>query len=171
MTHGFVDCKKQTTYTFCVHMAWLLGITAGIFPFFFSESPPFPVARRCFICPAGLGVILFISLIPVVLTAVFSYFAGFSGLALLALLQGFLFSYVSFLILISLGTQCMLVSFLLLFTHILCLPVLYFLWLQIAHARKSLPVKHAVSALVFCLLAGLLDYALVMPFTASLINI
>lgn len=171
MTQGFLDCKKQISYSFCIHIAWLLGITAGIFPFFSSESPPLPVARHCFICTSNLGVLLFISLIPVVLTAVFFHFTGYLGMALFALLQGFLFSYVSFLVLISFGAECTLISILLLFTHILCLPVLYFLWLQLSRVRKPLPVKHIVSASAFCLLAGLLDYALVMPFTASLINI
>lgn len=171
MINIFSDDRRHKSYSYFLHVAWLSGIAAGILPYFSLQNPPFPVARRCFICTSNLRSVFFISLIPVVLSAVFSYFYCWWSVLLLVLLQGFLFSYTRFLVLISFGAACGPISLLLLSTHILCIPVLYSLWLHLARDSIPFPVKHFVFSFAFCLLSGLLDYALVMPFTASLINI
>ena len=115
----------------------------------------------------GLLTMLFF---PLLFTAFAVFIPRLGLLYPVVFLKAFLFSYTGAGLLFSLNSSGWLLWFLLMFSEMLILPVLWFLWLQIASGRFRLALYSALPAVFIAFLTGFLDYSLVAPFLADLVT-
>ena len=162
--------KLRKGYRFVLAFFWIVGLLCGITVYISAEDSLFPVMRSISFHAVSIVSLLCVNLFPFLLSA----FAVSSSKTVLMLLicfsKAFLFSFVSLGISQTYGSAGWLIRSMLLFSDCLTTPMLYWFWLR--HLPENRPYvgweTFGMSALG--ILIGSVDYRIISPFLASLIE-
>lgn len=155
---------------FFLAFSWLSGLICGICAFSCAGNSAFSVMRGAFSGSVSIVGLLGVTVLPFLFSA-FAVFISKPGLLLVASFgKAFLASYVSLAVMLAFGSAGWLIRWLLCFSSCAAAPLLYWYWLRyISGERKfsGFEVFLLISLLIFI---GSLDYCVILPFLAGLIN-
>ena len=150
---------------------WIVGLLTGILAVYLSGPSLSLLMRRTLDCSVSIARLLSAAFLPFILSALAVFLLARSLIFPIAFAKGFCVGYVSLGIVYTFGLSGLLFCYLLCFTDLLVLPLLWLFWLQCLNESKIsvFGVFLTISVLVF--LIGSIDYRLISPFLADLINL
>ena len=146
---------------------WCLGFIFGVFLFLYAGTPGVSLMHRMLFGSVSIVSLTGIGLLPFLFTAYAVFISRLRLLFLMCFCKACLFAFVSMGICAAFSSAGWMMRLLLLFYDTVCCVLLYFLWYRLLRGRN-------VSWLVIILtgiLAGGLDYYIISPFLAGLIEI
>ena len=149
-SENFMFLRRGSTVVLAVF--FLVGFILGFFPFFLSESASFSLMRRSvFESVSIVGFFLF--LLPFLISVLAVIFSAHSLLYFICLLKAFLFSYISFGLIISFREIGWFIRIFILFGDIIALPVLYLFWHQYISGKLMLSFSSGIAFFsIICLI-------------------
>ena len=159
-------CKSKRN---SLALAWICGLILGSLLSVSADTLLAPVMHAVVYDGMSISGLLTVILLPLFLSAYAVYFSQSVVLILLAFLKAFLFSYTAAAILITYSVSGWLLLFLLLFSDLLMLPILWSLWLCAASVPNDRVLRRIGICVIFALLISFVDYTVIVPFLASLI--
>lgn len=149
---------------------WLTGILFGAWISVAAGEPLLSLMRGAFSSSVSIVGLLLVTTLPFLLSALAVFLSGPGWLLPLSFGNGFLYSYVCLTVLRCFGSAGWLVRLLLCFGICMMTPVLYFFWLRhISGERKNI-FGEVFFLFSLAVLIASIDYSLVSPFLANLIN-
>ncbi len=148
---------------------WFAGLALGVFFSSLCSIALFSVIR---FVPSGVQTyfsLIASQMLPLLLTLIFGYALRSAVLLVVVFLKGFFFSFISFALLSAFGASSWLVLSLVMFSDLLLMPVLWWLWLDIFSDKIRSETRGIVFSVAVVLAVCSLDCAVVAPFLASLI--
>ena len=156
--------------TFFLAFFWLSGLICGILVFLSAGNSLIPLMRSALSAPVSIVGLLCVSMLPFLLS-VFAVFVSNPRLILLVSFgKAFFFSLVSLGVIQAFGSAGWFVRWLLLFSDSVSLPLLYWYWCRYISGSREFCGWETCGVLSLGLLIGSVDYCLVSPFLALLIN-
>jgi len=148
---------------------WLAGLGSGLFFSFLAGSVFDSISD--IILDSSMAFPAFVSsqLLPLLLSTVLLYASKPVFLFPLVFLKGFSFSFVSFLILSTLGASGWLVRVLLMFSDLLLIPVLWWFWLNSFSDNKRLGMQCVIITVCAVFSVCFFDFTVIAPFLVSLL--
>lgn len=151
-------------------LSWLSGFFFGSLIFYITGSSFSSLMRGVIYGSVSIVGLMSVSVLPFLISAFAVYISKPSLLLIVSFGKAFLFSFVSLGIMDGFASTGWLIRWLLMFSDLISLPVLYWFWNR--HISGDIPFSAAESLLVLslCILVGSVDYCYVSPFLANLIN-
>lgn len=149
---------------------WFLGLAFGILFFLLSGDSFVSLMRGTLTSSVSIIRVLCVSLLPFLLSAFAVFISEPRLLLLICFGKAFLFSFVSFGVIQAFGSAGWLVRWLLLFSDCASVPVLYWFWLRNISGNSRFCFWEICGFLSMELLIGSIDYCLVSPFLARLLD-
>lgn len=166
--------KSVFPFSRCRNPAWILafswvcGLSFGLFLASRMHGNFSSLMRTALTNRVSIVGLLIILLFPFISSAVAVWFSRTGYLYLLVAGKGICFSFCVYLIMVEFPSSGWLFCRLLLFSELCILPPLFYLWIKSIEGGKQ-TIRHSAG---FCLLiavvAGVLDYFLISPFTVTL---
>lgn len=156
---------------FFLGLSFLAGMLLGIVPFFCSAAFSFPWMRGCLTGAVSIVGVTLLNYLPFLLSAYAVSLSRPGLLAGVALARGWLFSFTCLRISLGFGTAGWIVRLLLLFSDLICLPLLYFFWLRLLSGGERPDAWELLFYFSVVLLTGSVDICLISPILASIISI
>lgn len=150
-------------------LVWLCGlILGGVFSVLAGEflAPTMHAAASCGMSIPGLFAVL---LLPLLISTYAVYSSQPVLLVFLILVKAFLFAYVGAGLLVSYPASGWLVYCLFMFTDILFLPALWWVWIPAVSGSRVQALQRIALCLLWSLMIGCVDITVVAPFLARLI--
>ena len=165
----FSSGARPLRWRFRIDFFWISGLVIGIL--FWRAAGPLPEDSVCqgIVRPVP-GALFFTAVLFPAVVSVLALCFPFWAIPAICFVKAFLLAYCSMVICAAFGQAGWLCWLLLMFSDILLCPVFYSFWLQVP---SSGPKKQAIlSVCVFCFsaLVGWIDYCMVLPFSATLIE-
>lgn len=162
---NFDCCKSPRLF---LAMSWVTGLLAGLVlsSNLFAEIcelVPFAIAS-----PFSFAGIILATSIPFLLTVFVLHISKPFFLLPISLVKGILFSFNSFLFLFYYHSSGWLIRILIMFSDLITLPILWFLWLQSESNFGNSITGILLVLFAFVFLTCLFDYVAVAPFLAML---
>lgn len=149
---------------------WTLGLFLGIYSSFPMEDSFFRLMRAAAGCRVSIVGLFAVLILPFLFSAFAVYFSQPWLLLLICFLKAYCFGFCCFLTQISFGSAGWLLRLLLLFSDCCILPVLCWFWIRhISGEKRALWQDLAVCAAASLLIGGV-DYCVISPFLATLID-
>ena len=149
---------------------WIFGLLAGSLTSRNADTMLAPTMLSAVSGSLSIFGLLTVILLPLLLTATAVFISRPGFLYPVVFLKAFLMAFTGVGLLLTLGSSGWLLRFLLMFSDMLILPPLWFLWLQIVSGRDRLALYCLLIVIFLVILAGFLDYSLVAPFLADLVT-
>lgn len=143
----------------------LLGMTFSVFAGFSSE-----LALTALEGSLSVFSFFFSILLPVLLTFLAVYVSKPYLLYALIFSKAFIFAFVCTGLLSVFGSAAWLIHSLFMFSDLVVLPFLWWIWLQSFAQERGCVLRLCAAAAVVVFLIGLFDYAFIAPFLADLIS-
>ena len=145
-------------------VCWINGIVFGIFCYSSSSAEVTSLMRRALACPVSIVGLLNATLIPFLLSALFTALSMPVILFGLCFWKAFLFSFVSMGVLGYAGSGGWLLQYLFLFSDCVTLPFLFGYWFGcLSTTIKSRPVFATCVVFLLLSLVTILDYHVIAP--------
>ncbi len=154
---------------FLLAFSWVGGLLVGVFAACSADEFLFPLMRTAVFSGVSIVSVLTAHLLPFLLSAFTVFFSGRALVCPIVFCKGFCFAFVSVGILASFGCAGWLFRLLLCFADLLTMPLLYRYWHRCLDGEGRLLSDFLVTGSV-CLLFGSIEYRLILPFLADLIN-
>lgn len=174
MTRSFCPAaphKLRKGRRFLVAFFWVAGLLCGAWIGLSADSSLFFWLRGILWVSPSVTGLLCVVLFPFLMSVLVVFLFRPGLLLLVCFGKAFLYAFASVSILLAFGSAGWLFRWLLLFHDCVCAPVLYWFWLHYLPGNRSLCIWDAAWMLSIGLLAGSLDYSVVVPFLARLIEI
>lgn len=155
---------------FILAFFWVTGLLCGIFAFRRVGSDLVPLMRRAAYAPVSIVGILCAATLPFLLSAFAVFLSRPVWILPICFGKAFCFSLISMGILQAYGSAGWLIRYLLLFGNCASAPILYWLWLQYFRKYRSTPLWEGTLAFSLALLLGSINYRVIAPLLASLIE-
>ena len=143
-------------------VCWINGIVFGIFCYSSSSAEVTSLMHRALSCPVSIVGLLNATLIPFLLSALFTALSMPVILFGLCFWKAFLFSFVSMGVLACAGSGGWLLRYLFLFSDCAALPVLLWYWFASVSGKSSQFAPFCILFLVLVLVT-ILDYRFIAP--------
>ncbi len=150
--------------------SFLFGLFSGIAAFFAYGESVLPWMRSVLYSPVSIVGILCVTVLPFL----FSAFAVFISkpwlLFLISFWKAMFFSFFSLGFLVSNGSAGWLIRWLLMFSDLICLPVLYFYWQRSLLQHEKASFAEGLVFFSLLLFIGSMDYRMIAPILSGLIS-
>jgi hypothetical protein len=165
-TFSFFDCKLKPTI---LAFAWVGGLLLGAVVSVSADNLLASTMRAALSGSMSIMGPVAVVLLPLFLSAYAVYFSQPIMLAAVVFLKAFLFAYAGAALLILYPVSGWLLRWLLMFSDMVTMPILWFLWISVSFDnRESLHRRIVICA--FCsVLVGCVDLFMIVPFLARLI--
>ena len=158
-------------YYFYLAICWCLGLLCGTILFQRADPSFFSLMRSACVGPVSIVGLLGVSLIPFLLSAFAVFISAHWLLLLICLLKAGCFAAVSLGIMEAFGTAGWLVRILLLFSDSISVILLYIFWLRHLCGRRRFCCLDMLLFFSLSTLLSSVDYCIISPFWAGLIEI
>lgn len=150
---------------------WITGILSGILISYGAGSSVSSLMHSYLYGSVSIVGLVLVLYLPFLLSAIAVSFSGRVLLFPIVFLKGFLFSFVAMGIFQVYGCAGWLIHWFLCFSDLILLPLLYWYWIRLLDTVPSAAFRDGVLLLapVYCI--GSLDYCLVFPYFADMINL
>ena len=148
---------------------WLLGLLFGSLMALSADILLVPTMRSAVSAGMSIFGLLAALLFPLLFTAMAVYISQPKLLLPVVFLKGFFFSFTGVGFLVAFGSSGWLIRCLLMFSDLLVLPLLWWVWLQSFANAQHATLRHNALAAVIAAAIGCIDYAWVAPFLAGLL--
>lgn len=157
---------------FCHFLAlcWTAGLGCGVASWFLADDSISSLMRSSLDGSVSIVSLLCVTGLPFLLSAFAVFLSGNRLLWGIAFGKGFLFSFVSMGTLASFGCAGWLLQLLLCFSDLVSLPILYWFWIRSSRIRGEGMGCCTLLTAALLFLIGSMDYCLVVPYLADLIN-
>jgi len=155
----------------CLAVCWIAGLLCGIYWFFPAAAPITSLMRRTLVCSVSIVSLFGIYFIPFLFTAFAVFISELRLLFLVCFCKGCLYSFVSLGIYAAYGSSGWMIRGLLLLGDSMCVLALYLLWGRLLSGRLFDVYVDTIGFALVCVLACVVDYYIISPFLAGLINI
>lgn len=150
-------------------LSWFLGLLSGAAIFFSAGIAYFSWMRGVLHGSVSIVGLLCVTVLPFLLSA-FAVFISEPWLLLpISFGKALLFSFISLCVLESFGSAGWLVRWLLMFSDLLFVPVLYWFWHRHISGEHCFSGSVSLLLLSLCILIGSIDFCYVSPYLANLI--
>ena len=148
---------------------WIAGLLSGILMSYCADVSLFRLMLSGL--DARLSIVGFLSvlLLPLFLSFLAAYLTCPLVICVIAYLKAFLFAFLGMVILHSFRSAAWLIHFLMMFSDLLILPVLWWFWIQVLSGSRSVVFRSGVVSAICIILIGIFDFTAIAPFLASLI--
>ena len=144
-------------------LLWALGLAAGAIAFACIDTDLVSLLTQAAEIQPSLGPLLVTATLPFLFSVVAVYLDSPRNLFWLCFLKAFCFAYVSCAVMTAFESAGWLIRWLLLFTDICSVAVLYCFWHRhITGVRSFSPGTAAIYQAVLCLIAGI-DFSVISP--------
>lgn len=150
---------------------WVTGLACGILVHLTAGSLLVPLMRSAACAPVSIFGLLCVSVLPFLLSAFVVFLSKPVLLLPICFGKAFLFSFVSLGIYQAFGSAGWIFRWLLLFNDCACVPLLYWFWLRYLSGDRPLYCWEAALILSLEMLIGSVNYNIISPFLARLIEI
>ena len=166
--HDFSFTRSKSSMRFLASF-WIAGLLSGIWVFAAADVSLFSLMRSSVHRSVSIVSLLLLAGLPFLFSA-FAVFISCPGLIFpVVFCKGICFSFVSMGILHIFPDAGWLMWFLICFSDVIALPLLYWFWRFCFHTNDSLfPYRCMVTASIL-LLTGSLEHSLIQPFLADLL--
>ncbi|MDY3224764.1 MAG: hypothetical protein SOW84_02665 [Candidatus Faecousia sp.] len=165
-----VDVRHRKGAACILAIFWFCGLLCGIFCFWIARDHLFSLMRSCIFAPVSIVGLLCAAYLPFLLSAFALLVSLLWVVYPICFCKAFLFSFLSLGFLLSFPSGGWLVRYFLLFGDCAVLPVLYWYWL---HSLMVPPMSRWLPTLAagcIVVLASCLDYRIISPYFACLIE-
>lgn len=159
---------ERKFYAFLLAVCWFAGLVCGFLVFLGTGDSVFRLMRSAPLGSVSFVGLLICSLLPFLISA-FAVFLSRSVLLAFSFGKAFLFSFTAAGIARAYGDAGWLVCRMAMFSSFTLLPLLYFLWLRLLSGRMRWTGVFLLLALAMLIVS--VDYRIISPFWASLIEI
>lgn len=160
---------RRRKYSFLIlALCYLSGLLFGALASRFAGNRLDLLMRGALSGAVSIVGLLCITVVPFLFSAFAVYLSHPALLFLVSFAEAFLFCFVSLGVMRCAGSAGWLIRWLLCFSGSVFAPVLYLYWLR--HLTEPFSGLEAAGMLSLCLLIGSVDYRLISPFLAELIN-
>lgn len=156
--------------TILLALCFLSGLIFGMFAYISAEETLLPMMRRTFYGNVSIVSLLSVTCLPFLLSA-FAVYTTWPGFMLaVSFAKAFVFSFVSLGIYSCIHSAGWFLLWLLIFTDLLSMPVMYFFWLRnlSGEGKLSLPVMVMCTSLVILIVSLYIRF--ISPFLAQILN-
>lgn len=163
--------RRRKGRRFLLACCWIAGLLCGAWTGLSADSFLFLWLRGILWATPSMAGLLCVVLLPFLLSTLVVFLFRPGLLLLVCFGKAFLYAFASVSVLLAFGSAGWLFRWLLLFSDCVCAPVLYWFWLRYLPGDRRLCVWDTAWMLSMGLLAGSLNYSVVAPFLARLIEI
>ena len=156
---------------FFLAFCWCLGLLCGIFLFRRLEPSGFPLMRSAIAGSVSIVGLICVGFLPFLFTAFAVYISEPWLLFLVCFAKACLFSFVSAGIYESIGSSGWLIRLLMMFSDSICVLLLYFSWLRLLSGHRVYCFADMFVCFSATVLVCSVDYCIIAPFLARLIEI
>ena len=155
---------------FFLACSWMSGLLAGQFLLLRADTSVYGLLRSAVSQPTSIAGLFVTAVIPFVLYSIAVFFSRPWLLVLLCFTRSLIFSYIVLGIAVSFWTSSWLIRWIFLFSQCTSVSLEYWYW------RHCLSGEHGFDVIVFILLISIvflivsLDYGIVLPFGARLLD-
>ena len=149
---------------------WFFGLFCGILFFMAAGDSFFPLMRSVSSSTVSIVDLLCMTALPFLLSIFLISLSGPVVILPICFCKAFLFSFVSLGILQTFGSAGWLLRCFLLFADCTVIPFLYWFWLRHLVDNRPFYSAEAILTLSFVFLIGSVDYRIISPFVACLIE-
>ncbi len=149
---------------------WISGLICGILVFLTASDSLFPLMRSIPFGTVSIVGVLYASVLPFLLSVFLVLLDRPVLIFLLCFFKAFLLTYLSLGILRHFGSAGWVFQCLLLFSELISTPLLYCFWHRNVARKVVLCWQEASAVLALVILAGSIDFCIISPFLASLID-
>lgn len=150
---------------------WCFGLVCGILTYFSADTVFSSLMRRTLTGSVSIVSLLGVPILPFLFSAFAVFISEPRLLVLVSFGKAFLFSFVSLGVIQAFGSAGWLIRWLLMFSNCMSVPVLYWFWQRHISAVRPVKIMDLVCFLCIGLLIGSIDYCMISPFLARLIEI
>lgn len=168
------NIKSVFSFSRCRNPAWILafswvcGLSFGLFLASRMHGDYSSLMRTVITNRVSIVGLLIILLFPFILSVVAIHFSRTGFLYLLSAGKGICFSFCVYLIMAEFSSSGWLLCRLLLFSELCILPPLFYLWIKCIEGGKQTIKLSAGFYPLIAVVAAVLDYFLISPFTVTL---
>ncbi len=162
--------RRRKVCRFLLACMWLSGLLCGTLVYLSAEDSLISQMRSCVYAPVSIIGLLCGILLPFLFSAFAVYFSMPVLLFPICFGKAFLFSYISAGILFAFGSAGWLIRYLVLFGDCVSTPVLYWFWLRNLPGSHTRHTGESVFIVSLLILAGSIQYSVISPFLARLIE-
>lgn len=148
---------------------WTVGLLFGVSFFFFAGKIFSSLMLGVLYGSVSIVGLLCVTVLPFLFSAFAVYLSEPWLLLLVSFWKAFQFSFVSLSILSCFGSAGWLFRWLLMFSDLISLPVLFWYWSRYISGEQGFSCTESLLILSVCILIGSFDYGYVSPFLAELI--
>ena len=148
---------------------WLCGLLFGALFSLFSGAPDQEVIRSALHSRVSFFSLFSALILPLLITALLVYLSKLYFLFPLVFLKAFAFASIGTGFLNSFDSSSWLVHCFAMFSDILILPVLWYLWLHAFSYKRDVTLRHITAAVIVVLSVCYIDCFWVAPFLANLL--
>ena len=149
---------------------WLSGILCGVLAFLSAGRTLVSLMRSTLLVPVSIVGMLCVTILPFLLSAFAVSLSKPVFLLPICFGKAFLFAFVSIGILQAFGSAGWMFRWILLFSDCVCVPLLYWFWLRHISGVRSLYGGEAALMCALGLLIGSVNFSIISPFLAGLID-
>lgn len=147
-----------------------MGLLCGISVFYSVGDSFFALMRIAGTRHVSIVSLLSVVILPFLLSAFVVYFSKFALLLPVCFFKAFVFSGISFIIVRAYGPAGWLFRYLFLFSDCMVMPILYWFWLRYVDGKHRFCGWEAAALVAIGLLIGSVDYRIISPMLARLIE-
>ena len=148
---------------------WFCGLLFGVLFSSLSDGPLYEGIHSSLSCKVQFHCLLSALLMPLIITALSVFLSKLYILYLLAFSKALVFSFVVFTLLTTFESSAWLICWFAMFSDILLLPFLWWLWLRIFSSERKVALQLTAFSGIAILLVCSIDYFWISPFLASLL--
>lgn len=166
--HGDLLYFRQSCRSTILALFWISGLIAGAAAYFFAGHFLSSLMHGILSGSVSIVSLLCVTVLPFLFSAFAVYICEPRLLYPICFGKAFLFSVVSMAVWISFGSAGWLVRWLLMFSDLVSLPLLYLFWLRHISGQRSFSGLEILLVASACMLIGSVDYCCISPFVAML---
>lgn len=155
---------------FCLALFWCAGLVCGFVAFSGSSIITSDILRLAAAEKPAIWRFLSVLLLPFLFSALAVYLSKPQFLPMIAFFKAFLLMFVSIYVYSGFGTAGWLIRFLLMFSDLISVSLLYCYWSLYVSGKRLFATRHFVVCCLPVLLLGCFDYYSVMPLLTGLLS-
>lgn len=169
--HQDSEYPKRSQNHWILAFFWISGLISGILSAYAAGPSFLLLMRRTVFGSVSIVSLLCASFLPFLLSASAVFFSAEMLIFPIALVKGFLFSFVSMGAVLAFGFSGWFLRILICFADLMSVPLLLWFWLHSVNAEGRRVTSEGIFMAAFLLLIASIDYRVISPFLADLINL
>lgn len=157
-------------HRFILALSWCTGLICGIFLFLYTGRPLASMMRSTTQCPASIVSLFFTAILPFLISVFAVYICRAHFLLPICFIKALFYSFVSMGVTTAFGNAGWLICTFVMGSDSLCIVLLYVFWLRRLSGRTLCSLAEAVAMFSLSILVGSVNYCIISPFLAMLIE-